>query len=147
MHDHRRRSSDVTLDELGPRQLVGCVLPMAVGSSIRNAICTSVPEQQIKGQFDEASDQGKAAAKPAPKLPDVPSWVENQLRDLTSVLKTDPARTKSEFRRLNLELTFHPTEAEPRAHYIVKGQCDLSALVFFYLRSGKSAVLDLMRAR
>jgi hypothetical protein len=28
----------------------------------------------------------------------------------------------------NLELTFHPTEAEPRAHYIVKGQCDLPSV-------------------
>ena len=53
---------------------------------------------------------------------------------------------KSEFRRLNLQLKFNPTEAEPRPYYIVKGRCDLSALVLFYLRSRRSsAVLDLMR--
>jgi hypothetical protein len=38
---------------------------------------------------------------------------------------------KSEFRRLNLALTFNPVESEPRPRYVVKGQCDLGALVFF----------------
>ena len=62
------------------------------------------------------------------------------------MLKSDPAKVKSEFRRLNLQLTFHPTEAEPRDHYIVKGQCDLGALAFFYLRSRcQSAVLGSLR--
>ena len=62
------------------------------------------------------------------------------------LLKSDPATVKSEFRRLNLQLTFHPTEAEPRAHYVVKGQCDLGALAFFYLRSRRTgAVVEPMR--
>jgi hypothetical protein len=73
----------------------------------------------------------KREEKPSTKkLPDLPSWVGEQLKDLAGLLKSDPAKVKSEFRRLNLQLTFHPTEAEPRPHYIVKGQCDLSALVF-----------------
>jgi hypothetical protein len=80
------------------------------------------------------------------KLPDIPAWVQEQLQDLVGLLKTDPTLAKTEFRRLNLQLKFHPTEAEPRPYYLVKGQCDLSALVFFYLRSRRqSAVLDLMR--
>ena len=58
--------------------------------------------------------------------------------DLAGLLKSDPAKVKAEFRRLNLQLTFHPTEAEPRDHYIVKGQCDLGPLVFFYLRSRRA---------
>jgi hypothetical protein len=42
----------------------------------------------------------------------------------------------------------HQTEAEPRAHYIVKGQCDLGALAFFYLRSRRQgALLDSLRER
>ena len=74
--------------------------------------------------------------------------MREQLQDLTGLLKSDPAKAKAEFRRLNLQLTFHPTEAEPRAHYIVKGQCDLGALVFFYLRSYRqSAVLVPMRGQ
>jgi hypothetical protein len=37
---------------------------------------------------------------------------------------------------------------EPRAHYVVKGQCDLSALVLLFLRrKSQSAVLDRMRER
>ena len=48
--------------------------------------------------------------------PDLPSWVREQLKDLAGLLKSDPAKVKSEYRRLNLQLTFHPTEAEPRAH-------------------------------
>jgi hypothetical protein len=79
-------------------------------------------------------------------LPELSGWVSEQLKDLTGLLKSDPAKVKSEFRRLNLQLTFHPTEAEPRAHYIVKGQCDLGALVFFFLRSRRpGALLDPMR--
>ena len=67
---------------------------------------------------------------------------------VAGLLKSDPAKVKSEYRRLNLQLTFHPTEAEPRAHYIVKGQSDLGALVFFYLRSRRqSAVLGSLRVR
>ena len=43
-------------------------------------------------------------------------------------------RVKSEFRRLNLALTFTPVNIEPRPHYVVKGQGDLSALVFSFVR-------------
>ena len=88
-------------------------------------------------------DNSSSSMKP---LPDLPSWVRQQLEDLTGLLKSDPVKVKSEFRRLNLQLTFLPTEAEPRAHYIVKGQCDLGALVFFYLRSRRQgAVLGPIR--
>ena len=41
-----------------------------------------------------------------------------------------------------------PNRTEPRAHYIVKGQCNLGALVFFYLRSRRTgAVVDPMRGQ
>jgi len=56
------------------------------------------------------------------------------LSDLAGLLKDDVARVKAEFRRLNLALTFTPVEAEPRPHYVVKGQCDLSALAFSFVR-------------
>ena len=103
-------------------------------------------EATIKRLEDELR---KRSEKPSSKeLPELSSWVHEQLKEMTGLLKSDPAKVKTEFRRLNLQLTFHPTEAEPRAHYIVKGQCDLSALVFFYLRSRwPGAVLDPMRVR
>ena len=75
-------------------------------------------------------------------------WVERQLADLVGLLKNDPVRVKAEFRRLNLQLQFRPVEAEPRPHFVVTGQCGLSALVFLFLRRRlKGAVLDPMRGR
>ena len=62
---------------------------------------------------------------------DLTQLVEHQLVDLHSLLKEDVPRVKSEFRRLNLALGFRPVDSQPRAHYVVEGQCDLSALVFF----------------
>jgi len=51
-------------------------------------------------------------------------------------------RVESEFRRLNLALTFTPTDAAPRPHYVVKDQCDLSALAFSSVRTaGNGAAL------
>ena len=89
--------------------------------------------------------EDKPSSRP---LPELSGWVSEQLKDVVGLLKSDPTKAKAEFRRLNLELTFHPTEAEPRAHYIVKGQCDLGALVFFYLRSRRTgAVVDPMRGQ
>ena len=78
-------------------------------------------------------DLRKQEEKPSGKpLPDPPSWIREQLQDLTGLLQVGSCKAKSEFRRLTLQLTFHPTEAEPRGHYVVKGQCDLGALVFAF---------------
>ena len=72
-------------------------------------------------------------------------WVERQLQDLVGLLKSDPTSVKAQFRHLSLQLTFKPVEAKPRPHYIVNGQCDLSALAVLYLRSkNMGAVLDRM---
>jgi hypothetical protein len=82
------------------------------------------------------------------EMPKIAPWVREQLEDRTSLLKSDPTRVHSEFRRLNLRLTFYPIEAKPRPHFVVKGQCDLSALVFLFLRSRfPSAVLDYSRGQ
>ena len=70
-----------------------------------------------------------------PRMVDVsPDWLKQQLSDLAGLLKADVPRVKSEFRRLNLALSFNPVEGEPRTHYVVKGQCDLSALVFSFVQ-------------
>jgi hypothetical protein len=85
-----------------------------------------------------AADQPRPAGKPR----DVSQFVQTRLSDLHSLLKTDPAKVKAEFRRLNLAVTFQPTEAEPRSYYTVTGQCDLSALVFsfFYPADRRSEI-------
>lgn len=80
------------------------------------------------------------------ELKEIRPWVDQQLEDLVGVLKNDPIRVKAEFRRLNLQLQFRPVEAEPRPHFVVTGQCGLSALVFLFLRRRLSgAVLDRSR--
>jgi hypothetical protein len=66
---------------------------------------------------------------------DLRPWVEQQLQDLVGLLKQNSTRTKAEFRRLNLHLTFTPHEAKPRAYYTVKGQCDLRALALSFVRT------------
>jgi len=80
---------------------------------------------------------------------DLTQWVEEQLADLASLLKEDVPRVKAEFGRLNLALNFNRVEAEPRAQYVVEGQCDLSALVFSFVRSattGQKSAGGLWRA-
>jgi hypothetical protein len=69
-----------------------------------------------------------------PEIGDMSGWVKAQLADLVGLLKSDVPRVKTEFRRLNLALTFTPVEAKPRPHFVVTGQCDLSALVFSFVR-------------
>jgi hypothetical protein len=64
------------------------------------------------------------------------------LADLHALLKTDTTKVKAEFRRLNLLLQLHPTEASPRPYFSVTGQCDLLALVFFIVRRRSGALLD-----
>ena len=86
--------------------------------------------------------EGQLAASASPpkkkEVGDLTKWVEHQLGDLVSFLKDDVPKVKSEFRRLNLALTFEPVDDEPRAHYVVKGQCDLSALAFSFVRPAAS---------
>jgi hypothetical protein len=80
------------------------------------------------------------------ELKEIRPWVVTQLSDLVGVLKNDPIRVKAEFRRLDLQLQFRPVEAEPRPHFVVSGQCGLSALVFMFLRRRlEGAVVDRLR--
>jgi hypothetical protein len=55
-----------------------------------------------------------AAEVRAPRKLDVSTdWIKKQLSDLAGLLKEDVFRVKSEFRRLNLALTFTPVKSEP----------------------------------
>jgi hypothetical protein len=130
------------------KKLHNLIAAIEGGSSAPGALLKAVNERESAIKRLEAQLKRESQKPDKGKLPELSPWVREQLENLTTLLKTDPARVKSEFRRLNLQLTFTPIEAKPRAHYIVNGQCDLSALVFFYLRSRfQSAVLDSMRER
>jgi hypothetical protein len=130
------------------KKLQNLIAAIEGGSTTPASLLKAVTEREatIKRLETELRRQDeKPSGKP---LPELSGWVREQPTDLTALLKSNPAKVKSEFRRLNLQLTFHPTEAEPRAHYIVKGQCDLSALAYFYLCSRRpGAVMDPTRER
>ena len=128
------------------KKLQNLIAAIEGGASVPSALLKAVADRETTIKRLEAELRKEEEKPSGKKLPHVPSWVHEQLKDLAGLLKSDPAKIKSEFRRLNLQFTFHPTEAEPRAHYVVKGQCDLGALVFFYLRSRRQcAVLDSSR--
>jgi site-specific DNA recombinase len=116
------------------RKLQNLVSALEGGASAPAPILKAISDRekgvaQLEGQIRSASEP-----KPTPKFEVTSDWVRQQLGDLAGLLRSDVARVKAEFRRLNLYLTFTPTEAEPRPHYVVKGQCDLSALVFSFLQ-------------
>ena len=130
------------------RKLQNLVAAIEGGASVPSTLLKAIAAREATIKHLEAELRKEEEKPSGNKLPDLPSWVREQLKDLAGPPKSDPAKVKSEFRRLSLQLTFHPTEAEPRAHYIVKGQCDLGALVFFYLSSRRQgAVLDSSRER
>jgi site-specific DNA recombinase len=130
------------------RKLQNLISAIEGGSTTPSALLKAVAEREAAIKRLETELHKREEKPSVRKLPDIPAWVAEQLQELVGLLKTDPAKVKSEFRRLNLQLKFHPTEAEPRPYYLVQGQCDLSALVFFYLRSRRpSAVLDRLRER
>jgi site-specific DNA recombinase len=75
------------------------------------------------------NDLARLETGPPPvDLEDLPAWAERQLQDVHALLKQNPERMKTEFRRLNLHLRFIPVGYESDdAYYRVEGQCDLSA--------------------
>ena len=117
------------------KKLQNLITAIEGGASVSSTLLKAVADREATIKRLEAELRKEEEKPSSKKLPDLPSWVREQLKDLAGLLKSDPAKVKSEFRRLNLQLTFHPTEADPRDHYIVKGHCNLGALVFFYLRS------------
>ena len=116
------------------RKLQNLVSALEGGAAAPSTVLKAISDREGTISQLERELEAAAANPKKPEVGDVTKWVEGQLTDLTSVLRDDVARVKSELRRLNLALNFSPVEAEPRAHYVVEGQCDLSALVFSFVR-------------
>jgi DNA repair exonuclease SbcCD ATPase subunit len=130
------------------RKLQNLIAAIEGGSDAPAALLKAMKEREAAIKRLESQLKRELPKPVATKAPDLAPWVREQLQNLTALLKTDPVKVKSEFRRLNLNLTFNPIEAKPRPHFVVKGQCDLSALVFLFLRRRfQSAVLDRLRER
>ena len=63
------------------------------------------------------------------RLEVMPTWVENQLRDLVVLLSDTAKRMKGEFRRLGLSVTMHPIHDEaPQPFYRAAGHAALPCL-------------------
>jgi septal ring factor EnvC (AmiA/AmiB activator) len=125
------------------RKLQNLVSAIEGGSHAPASLLAAISSREAAIKRLENELRQSAQKPPKRAVPNLSNWVSEQLQDLTALLKDDPAKTKAEFRRLNLQLTFTPTEAKPRPHYVVSGQCDLSALAFSSLVE-KSARLDRM---
>jgi DNA repair exonuclease SbcCD ATPase subunit len=128
-----------TLDQEN-RKLQNLLTALEGGATAPASVLKAIAERektiaQLEGQLQAAADRPKRI-----DVADLSTWVERQLADLHSLLKEDVPRVKAEFRRLNLALSFQPVEAKPRAHYVVKGQCDLSALAFSFVRAGDRVI-------
>jgi len=116
------------------RKLQNLLRALEGGASAPETVVKAIGEKEKVIAELEMQVRSVAEPRPAPKLTDTEGWVRTQLEDLAGLLHEDVPKVKAEFRRLNLALTFTPTDAQPRPHYVVKGQCDLSALVFSFLR-------------
>ena len=58
----------------------------------------------------------------------IPTWVRQQLQDLSGLLADNPQRAKAEFRRLNMQFTVTPVRDEEKPFLRVEGSGDLDAL-------------------
>jgi DNA invertase Pin-like site-specific DNA recombinase len=128
------------------RKLQNLISALEGGASSPAAVLRAIGEREkVIGELEA---QIRSSGSPnRPRTVDVSSdSVKRHLSDLAGLLKADFPRVKSEFRRLNLDLTFTPVEGEPRAHYVVKGQCDLSALVFSLVRPADRGILSARRS-
>jgi hypothetical protein len=125
------------------RKVQNLIAAIEGGSTGPAALLQAVSDREARIRHLERELRREERTVRHPRPPDLQEWVRRQLNDLTAVLKDDPSRVKAEFRRLNLELTFEPVEAEPRPHYVVRGRCDLSPLAVSYLQVRREgAVLD-----
>jgi hypothetical protein len=102
------------------------------------AIENGVEPQSLAGAIRERqADVARLGAElerltePSPHLlAIIPSWVEHQLRDLTSLLSQAPELVKLEFRRLGLRVVMQPMREEAaRPFYRAIGTAMLPALV------------------
>jgi hypothetical protein len=148
------RAAAVKRLEQERRKLQNLVSALEGGSPGPAAVLKAIAEREKAIGELEAQVRAVADAPTRRNLSVSSDWVKHQLSDLAGLLKEDVPRVKAELRRLNLALTFTPTDAAPRPHYVVKGQCDLSALVFSFVQGADrgrgsltrlGAVVDLSR--
>ena len=110
------------------RKLANLIATIEAGGHAPASLLKAVSEREATIERLEAERLEWQVRTEPPDLSDLPSWVDERLENLASLLREDPLKAKAEFRRLKLQLVFRAVEAEPRPYYVITGQCDLSAL-------------------
>jgi DNA invertase Pin-like site-specific DNA recombinase len=90
-----------------------------------DAIENGVPASSVAGAISERQGaierlDGTIAALSEPlhqRLAVMPTWVSQQLEDLTGLLSDTPERTKVQFQALGLKVTMHPRQTEDGKNY------------------------------
>ena len=122
------------------RKLQNLLAALEGGAPAPSSVLKAIADRERTIAQLEREPEAVPNRPPKAEVGDLTRWVKDQLSDLATLLREDVPRVKTEFRRLNLALKFTPVEAEPRAHYVVEGQCDLSALVFSFVQRGAGGV-------
>jgi site-specific DNA recombinase len=114
------------------RKLQNLLRALEDGATAPATVLKAIAEKEKAIAELEVQVRAVGAPRTTPKIADAEGWVRTQLADLAGLLHDDVSTVKAEFRRLNLALTFTPTDAEPRPHYVVKGQCDFERTGLFF---------------
>ena len=109
------------------RKLDSLMAALEEGSSLRS-LKSRIMEREAELQgIDEELASLDTDAAPV-DLTVIPTWIRQQLEDLTSVLQDAPQRAKAEFRRLNVQFILTPVQNEGRPFLRAEGTGDLSPL-------------------
>ena len=114
----RRDAVAKKLDSLLQAVEEGMPLP-----SLRSRIAERESEMH---QID--ADLGSLADRPTVNLQVFPTWVRQQLADLTGLLQDNPQRAKAELKRLNVRFTLCPIRDQGKPFLRAVGTGDLDAL-------------------
>lgn len=100
--------------------------------AIEEGIALPAVREQItkrEAELRQIDDDLAALHRPAPvDLAVIPTWVRQQLEDLSGLLGDSPERAKAELHRLNIQFTVTPVRDEGRPFLRVEGTGDLEAL-------------------
>ena len=100
--------------------------------AIEHGIALPAVREQItkrEAELRQIDDDLAALQRPAPvDLAVIPTWVRQQLEDLSGLLGDSPERAKAELHRLNIQFTVTPVRDEGRPFLRVEGTGDLEAL-------------------
>jgi hypothetical protein len=124
-HPSEREALQTRRDAVAKKlvRLVASIEHGTEGPTITEQIATREAELR---QLDDDLAEGNQA--PDVDIAVIPTWVRQQLQDLSGLLADNPERAKAELQRLNMRFTVSPVRDEGRPFLRVEGTGDLAAL-------------------